>query len=80
MGMPRETDCAGTGREKPNQQKVACASMLLYVSGIADDFHDIDLMISERDVKTVGRILSSPGNMRGSPVRIDFSPERVLSS
>lgn len=37
------------------------ASMLLYFKGIAPEFHDIDLMISNEDVESVREILSQMG-------------------
>ena len=40
------------------------ASMLLYFKGIASEFHDIDLMISDEDVDSARRILSEMGELQ----------------
>ena len=40
------------------------ASMLLYFKGIASEFHDIDLMISNDDVECVRSILSKMGKIQ----------------
>ena len=40
------------------------ASMLLYFKGIASEFHDIDLMISNDDVERVRTILSEMGELQ----------------
>ena len=37
------------------------ASMLLYFKGITSDFHDIDLMVADRDAECVRTILSEMG-------------------
>ena len=42
------------------------ASLLLYFKGITDDFHDIDLMISQKDVPVVCQILDRMGNLQES--------------
>ena len=40
------------------------ASMMLYLKGIAREFHDIDLMISNDDVEIVRIILSDMGEIK----------------
>lgn len=42
------------------------ASMLLYFKGITSEFHDIDLMIAEKDVDSVRKILSEMGELHPS--------------
>lgn len=42
------------------------ASMLLYFKGITSEFHDIDLMIAEKDVDSVRKILSEMGKLHPS--------------
>ena len=37
------------------------ASMMLYFKGITSDFHDIDLMVADRDAESVRTILSEMG-------------------
>lgn len=40
------------------------ASMLLYLKGIASEFHDIDLMISTKDMEPVRKILTEMGELQ----------------
>ena len=42
------------------------ASLLLYLKGYADDFHDIDIMVQEADAETMEAILRSLGTMQPS--------------
>lgn len=42
------------------------ASMLLYFKGITSEFHDIDLMIAEKEVNSVRKILSEMGELHPS--------------
>ena len=42
------------------------ASMLLYFKGITSDFHDIDLMVADRDAECVRTILSEMGESGSS--------------
>ena len=37
------------------------ASMLMYFKGITSEFHDIDLMVAERNTECVRKILSEMG-------------------
>ena len=49
-----------------NEKEVICAlgaSMLLCFKGITTEFHDIDLMIAEKDVDCVRKILSEMGEL-----------------
>lgn len=40
------------------------ASLLLYLKGIVDDFHDIDLMVMEEDALRVKELLSAMGCLK----------------
>lgn len=42
------------------------ASLLLYIKGIVTDFHDIDLMVAQEDIKKTRRILASFGSLQPS--------------
>jgi hypothetical protein len=47
-----------------NQQQITWAigaSLLLYLKGIVQDFHDIDIMVAEADVEKAKNILASLG-------------------
>lgn len=37
------------------------ASLLLYLHGITDEFHDIDLMVTEKDTKAAAKVLDQLG-------------------
>lgn len=54
-----------------NQNKITWAvgaSLLLYLKGIVTDFQDIDIMVDEKDIPTVKRLLGEVGSpQRKSP-------------
>lgn len=53
------------------------ASMLLYFKGITSEFHDIDLMIAEKDVDSVRKILSEMGKLHPSKPNPGVSDKNI---
>lgn len=54
------------------------ASMLLYFKGISPEFHDIDIMVDEKDVETLKQVLLSLGNLRPPKPNTKYKTKHFL--
>ena len=54
------------------------ASVLLYFKGIVDNFHDIDIVISEDDIDTVKELLSSCGTLQPPNPNVRYKTRAFL--
>lgn len=53
-------------------------SMLLYFKGKTDVFHDIDLMVREKDIEKVKKLLLSIGNLQPENPNIQYKTRHFL--
>lgn len=50
------------------------ASLLLYFKGVAEVFHDIDIMVDEKDVERCKNILLNMGTMGAASLILNIRP------
>ena len=54
------------------------ASLLLYFKGIANEFNDIDIIIDEKDVEKVKKILLSFGSLQPKNPNVQYKTKHFL--
>lgn len=54
------------------------ASLLLYIKGISSEFHDIDIMVAERDVQALKNILLPLGELQSKNPNIQYKTKQFL--
>lgn len=54
------------------------ASLLLYFKGITDEFHDIDIMVAERDVEDIKKILLSFGRLHPKNPNVQYKTKDFM--
>ncbi len=67
--------------EELNRQKITWAigaSLLLYLKGMVDEFHDIDIMVAEEDVEKAQKALLSLGNQIPANLKTQYKTKCFL--
>lgn len=54
------------------------ASLLLYFKGIANEFHDIDIMVDEKDVESIKKILLAFGTLQPKNLNMQYKTKHFM--